>query len=106
MIEWGDIFKKSGFSDPFLLLIDRYVEKQMSLHEIAKEFGTTHQTIKNYLHRLGIPLRGRGGDNSTKQVEITYKEYQSMTYNELAKKHGITLYMVWSRTRGFPPKKA
>lgn len=104
MIEWTNILKESGFSNPLLLLIDRYVEKGLSLHDIAVEFGTTHQTIKNYLVKFGIPLRGRGGDNSTKAIDITYEDYMKMTYEELAKKYSCSPYTVWTRTRGFPPK--
>ena len=104
MIEWTNILKSSGFDNPMLLLIDRYVEKRMSLSEVAKEFETTHQTIKNYLVSFGIPLRGRGGDNSSKAVDITYEDYLKMTYEELAKKYDVSPYTVWNRTRGFPPK--
>ena len=105
MIEWTKILKDSDFSNPMLLLIDRYVEKGLSLSEIAREFNTTHMTVKNYLTRFGIPLRGRGGDNSTKSVNITYEDYVKMTYEELAKKYEVSLYTVWSRTREFPSKR-
>jgi len=105
VIEWTKILKDSDFSNPMLLLIDRYVEKGLSLSEIAREFNTTHMTVKNYLTRFGIPLRGRGGDNSTKSVNITYEDYVKMTYEELAKKYEVSLYTVWSRTRGFPSKR-
>ena len=104
MIDWTDILKRTGFQNAFLLLIDRYVEKQQSLSEIAKEFDTTGQTIKNYLVYFGILRRSRGGDNSTKPVQITYEDYQKMTYEELAKKYRISVYTVWTRTRAFPPK--
>lgn len=105
MIDWSKILENAGYTNPFLLLVDRYVEKRMSLSEVAKEFGTTHMTIKNYLTRFGIPLRGRGGDNSSRAIDITYEDYVKMTYEELAKKYKCSLYTVWARTRSFPAKK-
>uniref|UniRef100_A0A6M3IQ04 Putative sigma-70 region domain containing protein n=1 Tax=viral metagenome TaxID=1070528 RepID=A0A6M3IQ04_9ZZZZ len=105
MIEWADILKRSGFKDPQALLQDRYLSKGLSMGEIALEFRVTLPTIRNYLKRLGVPTRGRGGDNSSKAVDISLEEYRSMTYAQLAEKYGVSEWMVWSRTRGFPPKR-
>jgi len=104
MIEWTNILRNSGFKDPRALLIDRYIDKGLSMGDIALEFGTTLPTVRNYLNRLSIPTRGRGGDNSTKAVEITLSDYKKMTYKELAKKYKVSEWMIWSRTRGFSPK--
>lgn len=106
MIEWVDILRKAQIKDPRALLIDRYVDRALSLSEIALEFKVTLPTIRNYLIKLGIPLRGRGGDNSTKSVDISLRDYKKMTYVELAKKYKVSPWTVWNRTRGFPPKKA
>jgi len=105
VIDWHSILSKTEFKDPRELLIDRYCEKRLSMREIALEFNVTLPTIRNYLNRLGIKTRERGGDNSTKAVDISLEDYESMTYEELSKKYGVSPWMIWKRTRGFPLKR-
>jgi len=104
MINWTDILKNSTFKSPRELLIDRYVNKRLSLSEVALELDVSPPTVRNYLVQMGIERRARGGDNSTKPVDITLEDYQTMTYKELAKKYNVSPYTIWARTRGFPSK--
>jgi transposase len=61
----------AGYPTKRALLENLYVEEGLSISEIARRVGVSTTAVERWLKLLGIPRRGRGGNNN--QARIGWK---------------------------------
>jgi transposase-like protein len=64
-------------------LYNLYIEKQLSLDEIAREFKSTSETIKLKLQKLKIPVRTHGEASKIASNRPEMREFRSKISKEL-----------------------
>jgi hypothetical protein len=59
----------------------------------------TSQTLREKLHELKIPLRGKGGPNNKRVFTLTKEEYESCSLQKLAVKKGVSRKTIYNKAR-------
>jgi predicted DNA-binding protein YlxM (UPF0122 family) len=89
-------------------LEDLYVNQKLSLERIAKKLGVCRETIRNYMEKFDIKIRGR---SETKKIHIDKKVLedlyliQKLSMKKIAKKIGISQQAVLNRMKEFGMKR-
>jgi hypothetical protein len=69
-----------------------YTQKGLSLSEItnlSEREILSPLTVRKRLLKLGVKTRGKGGDNSTKNIALKLEEFNYCSVRELARKYDI-----------------
>jgi len=83
------------------LALHEMYEKGVKSAEIGRVLQVHYVTILNLFREFNLPLKSRGGPHHKPKINITKKEYLSMTYEEIARRKGISTSSVNLFTRRF-----
>lgn len=97
MTQWEMLARNLGHADETAMWKTLYVDRRISLQQLANQFASTPHSIRIRLQACQIPLRSRGGKNNlkvelTKELEAEIKEKGVL---QTAKRLGVapqTLY--------------
>jgi len=107
-INWAEVTELSSEDAAYLYIqiyyIGTFQTKGMSTRQIAKKLKVSNTSVINLLKHLGVKLRLRGGRNYYKKVNISEKDFRTLTYQELVKKYKVCASTIWKRTRHFKQK--
>lgn len=79
-------------------IVSLYVEKGLSMTEIAKLLSISFFTVNSRLKKAGVPIRGQGRQfSSIDNEELLKDRQQGMSLRQLAKKHGVSYQTVANR---------
>lgn len=90
---WKPEAEKLGFTSEEDMLRALYLEQALPISKISKLIGYSTYIVRVRLHRLGVPIRRRGGCNTDKITRalagVPEKELFSMAVLDLVDRYGV-----------------
>src|SRR5262245_19758650 len=65
---WDGVARELGFKEAKAMWVDFYVNRKLSLEELARRFGVSAGMIRGQLYKAEIEIKPRGGANYRKIV--------------------------------------
>lgn len=63
-----DLDPIAGYPNKRAMLEALYAEEGLSINQVATRIGTGPATVERWMRLLGVPKRGRGGNNSSAKI--------------------------------------
>jgi transposase-like protein len=63
-----DLDPIAGYPNKKAMLEALYAEEGLSINQVASRIGTGPATVERWMRLLGVPKRGRGGNNSSAKI--------------------------------------
>jgi len=91
MIDWKRISESLGYDTPEEMFRSLYIEKAMSIAQIAQRFAITPSSARRAIMFHGVPVRSRGGPNNQKVIidEQLVHEVESHGVIKVARSRGV-----------------
>lgn len=85
-----DLDPIAGYPNKKSMLEVLYVQEGLSINQVASRIGTGPATVERWMRLLGVPKRGRGGNNSQAKIgwrlhRINPRIVHSLSIRDLAR---------------------
>lgn len=104
MIDWDFVAGRLHYPSEHQMWTNLYVEKKLTITELAQRFAVSHAAVRDALLRGKIPIRPAGGANRTQDPrwpsdEAFLKEVEEFGIVEVAKRLSFSQSAVYKRAR-------
>lgn len=98
-VNWAEISQQLGFSGPKEMWEAFYLQRKMSIGQLAKRFAISPNVVRDALIVHGVAVRKRGGPNNIKMVDVDalQKAVDERGVSSVAREQGVDPTTIYKR---------